>query len=240
MKVVYLPALPLNSQMYEAQIQVLPGLGVDYPGFAGRPPREGMALVDYAQDVLDQMDRAGIQRAALVGTSMGAQLALYIAAHHPDRVEKLVLTATHALPPAPQEILSGLVGSEMCIRDRVHGPEALVDNFLQLLLSEKTRREKPQVVERVRQLILAATGQGMAQAFRALATRPDPRPWLGKVRVPTLILWGSEDRAVPPAHRGVLLRIGESRLEMVPDAAHYPSLENPEAYTQALRAFLEG
>jgi 3-oxoadipate enol-lactonase len=237
MKVVYLPALPLNSQMYEAQIQVLPGLGVDYPGFAGRPPREGMALVDYAQDVLDQMDRAGIQRAALVGTSMGAQLALYIAAHHPDRVEKLVLTATHALPPAPQEVemFQGIATAA-----EVHGPEALVDNFLQLLLSEKTRREKPQVVERVRQLILAATGQGMAQAFRALATRPDPRPWLGKVRVPTLILWGSEDRAVPPAHRGVLLRIGESRLEMVPDAAHYPSLENPEAYTQALRAFLEG
>jgi pimeloyl-ACP methyl ester carboxylesterase len=237
MKVVYLPALPLNSQMYEAQIQVLPGLGVDYPGFAGRPPREGMALVDYAQDVLDQMDRAGIQRAALVGTSMGAQLALYIAAHHPDRVEKLVLTATHALPPVPQEVemFHGIAAAA-----EVHGPEALVDNFLQLLLSEKTRREKPQVVERVRQLILAATGQGMAQAFRALATRPDPRPWLGKVRVPTLILWGSEDRAVPPAHRGVLLRIGESRLEMVPDAAHYPSLENPEAYTQALRAFLEG
>ena len=236
MKIVYLPALPLNSQMYEDQMRALPGLGVDYPGFAGRPLRKGMTLADYAQDVLEQMDGAGIQKAALVGTSIGAQLALYIAAHHPDRVDRLVLTATHALPPSSQEVemFQGIAAVA-----EAHGPGALVDNFIQLLLAEKTRQEKPEVVERVRELILAATGEGMAQAFRVLATRPDPRPWLGKVRVPTLILWGAEDRAVPLPHRGVLLRIGRSRLEIVPEAAHYPSLENPGFYPRALAAFLE-
>jgi len=236
MKVVYLPALPLTSAMYEDQMKALPGLGVDYPGFAGLPPQPGLTLVDYARLVLEKMDQAGVQRAALVGTSMGAQIALYLAAHHPERVERLVLTATHALPPAPQEVemFQGIAQAA-----EAHGPEALVDNFVQLLLSEKTRAQKPEVVARVRELILSASKEGMATAFRALAQRPDPRPWLGKVRAPTLILWGSEDRAVPPPHRGVLLRIAYSRLEMVPEAAHYPSLENPEVYTGALRAFLE-
>jgi len=107
-------------------------------------------------------------------------------------------------------------------------------------VGETTRARRPEVVAEVREIMAAARPEGVAAALRGLAERPDSRPVLAKIDVPTLIVVGEEDVITPPAlaeamHAG----IKGSRLAVIPGAGHLPNLETPDAFNGALIGFLE-
>lgn len=237
MAVVYLPALPLTYEMYEATMREVPGVGFNYPGFAGRPlTNPQMQLQDYAQDILQQMDAQGISQADIVGTSWGGAIALYLAANHPERVGRLVISSTHGLPPVEEE-RQMFEGIAQAIEQ--HGPMAVYDNFAQLLFTEKTIHSSPDIIERFRNMFMQASKEGLVTAFRALGQRPDPTPWFSRIQAPTLLIYGAEDKAIPPGHAEAIQQgIQGSRLVRLPECGHYPSLEQAEAYTREVKLFL--
>ena len=83
------------------------------------------------------------------------------------------------------------------VHDR--GAAAVADEMIPKLLGESTRRERPDVAERVRALILSNSTDAIAGAIRALMTRPDSTPLLPTIHCPTLIVVGAEDTITPPA-----------------------------------------
>jgi pimeloyl-ACP methyl ester carboxylesterase len=108
------------------------------------------------------------------------------------------------------------------------------------LLGETTRAERPDIVERVRTLILSNPATAIAGAITAIMTRPDSTPLLSSIHCPTLILVGDQDALTPPAmSRDMQRGIAGSELVVVPKAGHLSSLEQPSAFNAALARFLE-
>jgi 3-oxoadipate enol-lactonase len=126
-------------------------------------------------------------------------------------------------------------------RVRREGAGAAAEAFLPQLVGETTQKEHPEMVARLRQIILGTPPRGIVDALAGLAARADSGPALKEIRVPTLVICGDEDTITPPAEAETLQRgIAGSRLVVIPRAGHLANLEQPEAVNQALREFLTG
>ena len=217
-----------------------PAIAVDLPGFgcSDRPWPFDYTVAGEAAALLAYLDARGIGRVVLVGNSLGGAIATVIAVEHPERVAALVLVAP-ATPEAP------FAWPVRLMRAPVLGELALA------------LANRPVVAYNLRHRLFAHAGRVADQAIddawfpltvpgtrrAALAAiRSDPRDYLGlekRIRVPTLILWGREDRLIPACEGERLVgSLAGSRLVVLPDAGHLPQREQPEAFGRAVAEFL--
>ena len=118
--------------------------------------------------------------------------------------------------------------------------ESIADDFLKKVLMPETISQKPEIRERVREMIVQAKPQGAASALRGMALRNDHTDFLSKIIAPTLILVGSEDKVTPPRDAELMHReIRGSRLEVIEGASHISNIEQPAQFNRALKAFLD-
>jgi pimeloyl-ACP methyl ester carboxylesterase len=193
------------------------------------------------------MDALNIQRAALVGNSMGAGLAIGMALEHPDRVSKLVLidgfpanvrerltspSIQRALDtPAPSWLASlgnWLFGSliiESVLKEMVHNPALLTPAVVE---RSNRNRQRPGVMRPL------MTARGTLPLWETGYAKR-----IGQIRHPTLIVWGEEDRVFPIAVGEELHRtITGSSLVRIPNAGHIPQWEQPDLVNPAMIDFL--
>ena len=159
-------------------------------------------------------------RRGVMGHSMGGRVALQLALEHPDLVRALVLVNASGLhlPHAPARSPRDL-GPEGFIRALYHRPSA---RSLEAAVRDAGRWWP--TLERLTRVPL----------------RQDWHERLGEIRVPTLIIWGTEDGLIPWEHaRAFQDGIPGARLHAIPDAGHVPMLERPGEVNRALAAFLD-
>jgi pimeloyl-ACP methyl ester carboxylesterase len=109
------------------------------------------------------------------------------------------------------------------------------------MVSNKTRQERPEVIEEIRRIATAQSTLAMANAQRAMRDRPDSKEIRSKIRVPTLVIVGAEDAMSPPSVADELAAgIDLATRVTIPGAGHLSSLEQPEAFNAAIEAFLAG
>lgn len=239
--VLLLHAFPLGRAMWDAQVARLRGthrvVRFDCRGFGDSPPGDALLTMErIADDAAALLDHLGLGQVVACGLSMGGYAALALVRRHPSRLRGLVLADTRAGADdaAAREARATL--AERALRE---GTAAVVDATLPRLLGETTRRERPQVVARVRELGLRNPPRGLANALHGLAARADSTATLREVRVPTLVLCGAEDALTPPAEaRALQAGIAGSRLAVLPGAGHLSNLEDPDAFGRALGEFL--
>jgi 3-oxoadipate enol-lactonase len=239
---VLLHAFPLNARMWEPQLTLADHgwrvLAPHYRGMDGGvqdPP--AVSIDDYAGDVIDLLDSLHIEDAVIGGLSLGGYVAFALFRHAPRYVRGFVLadTRSQADPPEAAEGRTRLLSA---VREK--GPMAAADEMVPRLLGETTRGERPDVVERVRALILSNPAPAIAGAIAAIMTRPDSTPLLSSIHCPTLIVVGDEDSLTPPAmSRDMQRGIPGSELVVVPKAGHLSNLEQPDAFNAAIARFLE-
>lgn len=239
---VLLHAFPLHAAMWEPQVSFLqrrPGVGPvlapDFPGFGRRPP--GNPELDaFARSILKEMDDAGIQKAVLVGLSMGGYVAFRIMALAAERVSGLVLADTRAGADGEE---GKARRTDQAIRVRGEGLGWLADALIPALLGETTIHRRPGVEAGVRTMIQEANPEGVARALEAMRDRPDSTGILRNIHVPTLVLVGEEDTLTPLEQSEIIRRrIPNAALEVIPSAGHLSNLEEPDAFNRALGAFL--
>jgi 3-oxoadipate enol-lactonase len=195
------------------------------------------SIDDYAGDVIDLLDSLHIEDAVIGGLSLGGYVAFALLRHAPRYVRGLVLadTRSQADPPEAAEGRMRLLSAV-----QANGPSAAADEMGPRLLGATTRAERPDVVERVRTLILSNPAAAITGAITAIMTRLDSTPLLASIHCPTLILVGDEDSLTPPAMSREMQRgVAGSELVVVPKAGHLSSLEQPSAFNAALARFLE-
>lgn len=236
--VLFLHAYPLNHSMWEAQIQAVQGAGrttlaPDFPGFGDAIQRGENTLEAFADCALEVLSAAGFERAVIVGLSMGGYVALRLLERAPDRIAALVLCDTRAGADTPEAAQKRLEAANRAEREGTGWiADAMLPNLVAPSASEGVR-------DTVRALISRASASGVANAQRAMAARPDSRPLLEHLRVPTLVLVGSEDALTPLAESVAMANaIPSARLEVIPNAGHLSNLEKPEAFIRALTGFL--
>ena len=115
----------------------------------------------------------------------------------------------------------------------------IADTMLPKLLSPGTVANYPEIVTRVREMIIDTKPEGAASAQRGMAQRHDQTSFLSGIMEPTLIIVGREDVITPVAEAELMHReIKGSRLEVIEDAGHISNLEQPRSFNRVLLEFL--
>jgi pimeloyl-ACP methyl ester carboxylesterase len=190
---------------------------LDLPGFGTmRRSRQRFGLDEIASGIVLWMEAVGIRQAHLVGHSMGGYLCLWIAAHHPERIQCLVLVSPAGIPN--KRSLSGYA-LPLLVTVR-----SLKPSFISLLISDALRAG-PLVIVRSAQDLLTK----------------DIRECLKDITAPTLLIWGEYDSLVPPVLGDILNQeIRHARLLILNKAGHVSMFEQPKQFNAAVLTFLAG
>jgi 3-oxoadipate enol-lactonase len=202
----------------------------DHRGHGGsatpEPPYE---IADLGRDVLELMDALGIARASFAGVSLGGMVGMWLAAHAPERLDRLVLICTSAHMPPPSRW-----------RERAEAvlaagsTEGIADAVVERWITPAFASAHPDVRTGLRAMIAAADAAGYAACCGAVE-RMDLRPDLPRITASTLVVSGSQDEATPVEHqRSIVDAIPGARHEIVTPAAHVPTVEQPEAINRLI------
>lgn len=239
--VLFIHGFPHDSSLWQHQIEALQGVrrvAPDLRGFGrSEVPQSGYSMATYAADLRKLADRLVLDRVVLCGLSMGGYIAFECCRLWPELIAGLVLIDTRAEPDSDE----AKAARDATIVDvRKGGMAAVVEGMLTGQVGQSTAARKPEVVDRVRRMILEAPVPGTIGALEAMKQRPDSRPLLPTLGgFPVLVMVGSEDGLTPPdAARAMAQSIPGGRLEIVPEAGHLAPLEQPEVVTDLLKRFL--
>lgn len=238
---VFVHAFPMGPAMWRNQIATVTDrdvLAPPLPGFDGHARIPEPTMDGYARDLLTSLDDRRIERAIFCGLSLGGYVLFGVLRQAPERVAGLILADTRTSVDTPER-LAARVRSIETVRQR--GPVAIADEMIPNLLAPATHATKPQVAAELRQLIEAQPADAIADGLQAMMTRPDSAAVLTTVRVPTLIIVGSDDTITPVSDALSMQRaIPESRLVLIPHVGHMSNMEAPGEFNDALIDFLHG
>jgi 3-oxoadipate enol-lactonase len=200
-------------------------------------PRTAYSLGRFADQLAVLLDGLGLERAALVGFSLGGMIVRAFALAHPERVSALaVLNSPHARTEAERAAVSLRV--EQAARE---GPQATVEAALARWFTETYAARHPEVLERVRGWILANDPEVYPLIYRVLAEGDaELAETVAAIRCPTLAITGGEDHGnSPDMARRLAALIPGARAEIIPGLRHMGLVEDPEAFNALLIPFLE-
>jgi pimeloyl-ACP methyl ester carboxylesterase len=238
--VLLLHAFPLHSGMWSRQIAALGKrhrvIAPDYRGLGkSGVPTEATTMELIVQDVRALLQHVRVERAMVLGMSMGGYVAFELYRQAPALFRGIALCDTKA--GADDE--EGRANREKFAKTALEkGLGWVADEMVPKLLRPSP---DPAVVKEVRGLIADGTPAGVAAAQRGMARRPDSTETLGRVACPALVVTGEEDVLFPAAEAEKIAKgIRGAKLVRVPGAGHLPALENPAAFDAAVEGFLGG
>jgi pimeloyl-ACP methyl ester carboxylesterase len=207
-------------------------------GLTGADPTGDYSDPRSVQVIAALMDTLGLQRASVVGHSMGGRIAWRFAAEHPDRVDKLVLVAPDGFASPgfeygkapdvgvtvrmmryvlPRPVLT--MGLKPAYADPATMTDELASRYHDMMLAPGVRGA---MIERMEQMVLV-----------------EPTPVLRGIQAPTLLLWGDRDAMIPVANAQDYLKVmPNARLVTLPHTGHLPQEEATAAALAAVQAFL--
>ncbi len=210
-------------------------------GYSTREPLDYSYQL-YVEQVLKFIDHLDIPRAVLVGQSMGAGTAIKFCVQNRERVNKLLLVCAAGMPnPLPWSAkifsLPGVGEFFLSLKTDSIRRKNLADVFIHnnkiITQSYYENVTRPQKIKGSSEAALSILRRNFLDTLSAEIQQ------LGQMEVPTLIVWGKEDKAIPLACGEKLHRFLEgSRLEIIDDAGHVPQSENPEVFNQIALSFL--
>lgn len=232
--IVLAGSLGSDTTMWEPQVGALSRslrvLRYDHPGHGGSPPPTGpCGLADLAAETIGLLDELGLERVSFCGLSLGGMVGMQLAAHRPERIDRLVVCASAAhLPPAS-------AWQERADAVRAAGTvEAVADAVLERWFTPGFRAAHPDTVAGCRAMLVATSPEAYAACAEAVGDF-DLRDRLGDIAAPTLVIGGREDPATPPPHaEAIAAGVPGARLEVLDNAAHLLNVEQKEAVSELI------
>jgi pimeloyl-ACP methyl ester carboxylesterase len=204
----------------------------DLPGFGSAPGVDDgvLTMTSAASWALASLDRAGVERAIVCGLSMGGYVAFEIWRRSPQRVAALILANTRAEPDTAE---ARDARRALAARLRSEG-NVLADDPPPLLADDASPSQR----ELVRSWIAAQDPSAIAAAALGMAERPDSRPDLPGITVPTLVITSDRDRLIPQGATAPMADvIPDARLAVIEGAGHLSNVERPETFADLVAGF---
>lgn len=200
-------------------------IALDLPGFGESPLPDGVwGTADYAAFVRDVLGSLGVERTHFVAHSFGAKTSLYLSATYGSIVDKLVLVGSSGLRSAPStkaRIKRATSKGARSIGKLGPPGRALRDAAYRRLASQDYR------------------DAGELRPILVKVVNEDLAPLLGSIKASTLLVWGSDDDAVPVAHaRKMEVAIPDAGLVVFEGAGHFAYLDEPQRFCRVIRHFL--
>ncbi|MEQ8194926.1 MAG: alpha/beta hydrolase [Rhodospirillales bacterium] len=241
--VMLLHGLGPGSQSWEHQFAGLRDkyrvIAWDMPGYGGSDPlpAESPKPTHYAADLAALMDALKIQKAHVLGQSVGAIIAACFAHHYANRVLSLVLTAASSGSGTLDSSTRQRTLNERLDALAKNGPDGLAQISAAKSVAPGT---KAAIVDELAEHISMMTEEGYNPAVHMLVNS-DIYQELGHVKVPTLVMCGTADPVTPePSVRKIAEQIPKATFRRLPGLGHCAFIENPEMYNTALRDHLGG
>ena len=224
---VFIPGMMCDSRLFQPQISEFSKQYL----VCITPVSYSDSIEKISFEILRQLP----QKFTLIGLSMGGILAMEIIKKVPERVVKIVLMDTNFKPereeiksrrfPQIKLVNEGLLVDVMC--------KQIQNNYL------RTDRKNKKVFDLCLSMANDLGKEVFINQSKALATRKDYTPTLKNIKVPSLIICGEYDRLCPiKVHKEMESLIDNSTLEIIPDAAHLPTLEQPAYLNKILTKWL--
>lgn len=208
------------------------------------------SLGAHAATMRDLLDRLGIDRVTLVGHSFGGGIAIQFCYLFPERVERLVLVASGGLGRSVSPLLRAATvpGAEWLLRviasgwvrgraEAAGGTLARLGWRPSLEVTEVWRGFSSLADADIRRAFLATTRTVIDPSGQTVFARDT---WPMAIEIPTLVVWGTRDKMIPPWHATMAhTAIPGSRVELFEDAGHFPHLDEPERFAELLSDFMK-
>ncbi|MDQ3915485.1 MAG: alpha/beta hydrolase [Actinomycetota bacterium] len=200
-------------------------LSLDLPGFGESPaPASAWGTADYADFVVAVLAGAGVTRADFVGHSFGAKTSLYLAATAGPLVSRLVLAGSSGLRTPPS--LKARAKRGLSRAGRAAGRLGPPGRAVRAALYRRIASEDYRTAGPLRPTFVKVVNEDLA-------------PLLPRVAVPTLLVWGSNDEAVPLSHARAMERaIPDAGLVLFQGAGHFAYLDEADRFCRIVRTFL--
>jgi 3-oxoadipate enol-lactonase len=199
----------------------------DHPGHGGSPPGP-RSIEGFAGAVATVLDELELDRVTFCGLSVGGMVGIWLAAHRPERIERLVLACTAPRFPPPE------LWQERADAVRANGVEAVADVVVGRWFTPRFRDERPETVRRYRGMLVETPLEGYARCCDAIRDA-DLRSELARIAAPTTVILGAHDPAVSEENAAALAGIANARVVEL-DAAHLANVEQPDAFTDGVLA----
>jgi len=237
--VILAHALGANLTVWDDTVRHLAAryrvLRFDMRGHGGSDAPVGpYTMARLADDVVALMDALDIGQAHFCGVSVGGMVAQTLGVRYPERLLSLTLVDTnHHTPLGAHPMWANRIGLV-----EAHGMAGTVASTLERWLTAPYRETHPDVVERIRQMLMGTPVRGyvgVAQAIEAF----DLADAITRIHCPTLVVVGEKDEGAPVSMaQSIAEKIHGARLEVLPDAAHLSFIEQPERFHAIFDAFL--
>lgn len=237
---IFCHALATHQELWERQRAALSRnfsvVTFDLRGHGESPPpgNSDYSFESQADDVAALMDHLHIQSAALVGISVGGEIAQVAAARHPRRVERLILSSTACYTDPAR----GATWESRIREAERLGMPGIASATASRWFSTSFASTNPVVIEWCRQCVAATQLESYVGLARVIQLM-DLRPMLGTITSPTLVLCGDQDHNTGPKTASVLAElIPNAKLSVFAGSGHFPNIEVAAQFNRVIEEFL--
>jgi 3-oxoadipate enol-lactonase len=239
--IIFIHGFPFNKSMWKSQVEYLKDnyrpIAYDIRGHGDSGTGDEVFSIDlFVNDLISFMDTLKIEKAVLCGLSMGGYIALNAIEKHNERFDALILSDTQCIADTP-EVKEKRIKAIESIRTR--GVEEYAEESIKNLFALESFTTRLKEIGAIREMIVKTSVQSLCNTLRALSVRKETCTGLSAIKVPVLIIVGSEDKITPPAAATFMHeKIKGSQLKIIDHAGHLSNLENPDEFNIRLRKFI--
>lgn len=188
-----------------------------------------VSMTEYADEVKTLMDHLNIDKATLVGESMGGYIALAFLGKYPNQLDGLVLANTQSIADSEE---TKAAREKIAIDILEHGTEGFINGFMMKALSTEVAEETKALLYHIMSL---QKPTAMASALRGMALRHDSSELLQATALPILIITGGDDKVISPQQsRKMHILAKNSQLIEFPRTGHLSNLEQAQPWNEAI------
>lgn len=239
--IIFIHGFPFNHHIWDEQVKVLKEnfyvIVYDVRGHGQSEIGDGQYSIElFVDDLIGLLDYLKIKKVIIAGLSMGGYIALRAVQRNPERFNGLILASTRSESDTNEAKLKRF--KSMMILKKEGGVVAFCEPFLKTAFSESTLKNHPEVVDRLRKIILNNTSVGIVGTLLALASRTDTSEVLSQINIPTLIMAGKEDATIPSSVSEAMHdKIAKSKLELFSNGGHMINMEFSDLFNEKIQSW---
>ena len=240
--IIFIHGFPFNKSMWHFQVAALQDnyrvITYDVRGHGKTDMGTEDFTIDlFTKDLIALIDELELKQVTLCGLSMGGYIALDTMEKHPERINALILSDTQCAAETPEAYEKKMQAIENI---KVNRLAQFADESIKNLFAPESYKTKQAEVANVLEMIMDTNTEALCKTLEALANRRSTCEKLHDIKVPVLVLVGTEDRVTPPAASRLMnAKIDSSKMITIFHAGHVANMDNPEIYNEAFINFMQ-